>query len=270
MKFIKQFKAIIDHPEVRKKTEFLLQKGAQDPVFIDYFGVNYNAGDLVSVKLYFSFFNGHANKELFDYFGINKQFIDVIDANWKPSDTFEYLHQGLTFSLKCYYEKGEVKVASYIHFRTPNFALGYPEEIRLTEEDLKNYPGICLESLNGNVELKKYFYITSDVNKKTLLEQFGLTEKIDPDLCHLIEYTESGSDRKINVEITTADHVNEILQASGNLQIQELSNYFFDTYKLYFRSPGYRYNSDTRAIYYMPRESYYKQIKVNTVKALFL
>lgn len=266
MNFIEQFNFIINNQKVNENIRFILDEGDKHSLFINYFGVNYNKEKLVSVKLYFSFFKNPSNSFL-NTFEINDIYKNLIFNNWKPSKTYNFIHQGLTFGLKCYLNNGKVIINKYVHFRTSNFALGLPSKLNLFDEDKIN-PGICLEFHNSYIEEKKYFYINSIENKLKLLKDFGIENKATIKNLNIIEYTESELERKINLGLNNTDSVKKILTIENNQRLKELSFYFYNKFNLYFFAPGYRINNTTKAIYYVPREVYYENFPMQTINLL--
>ncbi|MBI2968067.1 MAG: hypothetical protein HYY40_09665 [Bacteroidetes bacterium] len=266
MKFADQFDTIFYSSKVNENVRLILNEGSAHDLFINYFGVNYNETDIVSVKLYFSFFE-RPSENILSEFGINEKHRGLIFTNWMPSKRYDFIHQGLTLGLKCYLKNNEIIINKYIHFRTTEFALGFPDEIKLLKED-RNCPGICLEFHEEVTEVKKYYYITSAENKSKIIKNFGIEAIVKHNDISMIEYTESELGRKINLAVNRADTVKTILMKENNKYILDLSSYFFRRYNLYFFAPGYRISSNTKSIYYVPKMVYYENYPLQTINLL--
>lgn len=268
-RFRDQFTHILNDPFVKEQALFLLNQGKNTKNFINYFGVNYNKDNVVSVKLYFSFLSAFP-KSVAQMFSIPNEFAEKIQLYWKPSDQYEYFHQGLTFGLKCYLTpEDRVRVNHYAHFRSENLPKKYPLRVTLEKEDLKQTQGVCYERHKDNSELKQYYYITSQSARMHLFDQYGLSNN---QLQHvpMIEYTESDLESKINMIFNGSDYVDDYLRSScENSNILELSKFFFQNYNLYFFCPGKRKNSTTRALYFVPREVYTMLYPLQTLNKLF-
>ena len=267
MSFVKQFNAIVTDPKVRDSAQLFLDEGNRHELFINYVGVNYNDSDLVSVKLYFSFLQP-PSEDLFSFMDLEEHQRTLVNHNWKPSDEYQYMHQGLTFGLKCYLNNSEVSINPYLHFRCKELALGDPEQLLLNNQDKENYPGICYEKHHNSVEQKKYFYITSQENKINLLDDFNLTNEIDLSALTAIEYTDTPRENKVNLSMSSSDAVYDYLKGLSNSKIMELCQYFYEHYGLYVFCPGVRKNSSTKAIYFVPKEAYYALIPMQTLKQI--
>lgn len=252
MKFIHQFNAIVNSKEVRSSVDCLLKEGVNSPIFLNYFGVNYSKNNLVSVKLYFSFFEKPSDIFL-NEFGISEKYKELIFNNWIPSKTYDFMHQGLTFGLKCYLKNDEIIINKYLHFRTPNIVLGMPNEIKLFDED-KFYPGICMEFHENRVEEKKYFYINSTQNINKLLQEFSFHKQVAANELHQIEFTESNEEKKVNLIFKNTESISKLLKEDDNWFINELNRYFFEKYKLYYYGYGKRLDKDVNALYFVPKE----------------
>lgn len=268
MTFINQFNDIIKSPYVNNSAKLLLEEGNKNNLFVNYFGVNYNEKNIVSVKLYFSFFNNPSEK-IINEFLIPGEYHKLIAENWKPALTYTYLHQGLTFGLKCYLKDNKPEVNRYIHFRTKHPLFGLPNDIKLSTDEDTNLPGICIEFHKNGIEKKKYFYIHSIENKTKLIKDFGLSGLIRPHDINSIEFSESTIEKKINLGVSKSEDAAKIIESEGNQYISELSAYFYKVYRLYYFAPGFRLNSNTRAIYYVPKDAYYKLMPVQTLHLFF-
>lgn len=267
MSFINQFYTILKNPKVIEESNKLFSEGKNDKLFIDYFGVNYNEENIVSVKFYFSFLNIFPSDDLFRDFNLDENTISIIKSNWKTSDKFEYLHQGFTFGLKCYVKKGKVIINKYIHFRTKEFINGLPKSITLQDSDQNNFPGICIENHPSKIEHKNYFYVTSKEAKTAIFQMFDLNNSgLDLNEIYMFEYTESEIEKKINIILPESASVKKYLEKNGNNSILELSSYFFTKHQLYYFAPGIRLDSSTKAIYFLPKQLFYEFTPVNCIK----
>ncbi len=270
MSFIDQFQTIIQDSKVKELSNRLLKEGENDSLFIDYFGVNFNGENLVSVKLYFSFLHVYPSDELLNEFVQDDSIIKLIKENWNTSHSFDYLHQGFTFGLKCYLKEDKIEINKYVHFRTKEFVLGKPKNFELQDEDLSNFPGICIEQHKLGPELKKYFYLTSSKSKKIIFDLFDLSKNnLSLEEIDMMEYTESEKEEKVNLIIPKSETVKKFLENEQNFDLQKLSEYFYREHELYYYGPGLRLNSETRAIYFLPKQLYYSLTKVNTVKIIW-
>lgn len=271
MSFLKQFHTITQDLNVKNISNRLLEEGKKDSLFIDYFGVNFNETNLVSVKLYFSFLSCFPSHELLEEFVQDDSMIKLIKEKWKTSKSFNFLHQGLTFGLKCYLKENRIEINKYVHFRTKEFPLGFPKEIILQKEELENYPGVCIEQHTSGPELKKYFYLTSLESRKKIFELFNLSQnKLAVEEIEMMEYTESDKENKVNLIIPKSEGVKKFLENENNISILKLSEYFYNKHQLYYYGPGLRFNSTTKAIYFLPKELYYSLHRVNTVKNILI
>jgi hypothetical protein len=266
MRFIEQFKGIIESVIVQNELNFVLNQYVKKP-FINYFGVNYNDDNLVSVKLYFSFFQ-YPSDEMFERFNVSNEDLVLIRENWMPSESYDYMHQGLTFGLKCYLKDGEIKVNKYFHFRSPIKKQVKPNFIKITDVEPDNHPGFCVEYNFTNKERKNYYYYSTKANLEVLLSEFGLAKE-EASKISLIEYTESNIEKKINIIYNKAEDILNYLKNSKNQNIVQFNKYLFDKYGLYFFGPGLRYKSSTKAIYYVTKNSFYGLHEEQTLK-LFL
>lgn len=271
MSFIEDFENIIRNEELVKWSKTLLAEGEKDPLFTSYFGVNFNKDQLISVKLYFSFLNISPPVSLFDLFQLNDTTRAIIEKEWKTASRLDYMHQGFTFGLKCYWKESTVKMNPYIHFRTPQHFEIPPLHLKLEKEDEESPFGYCLEKdqVKGDM-IKRYYYIHSPNNKNELfnrfeLKSYGLTL---PDL-DFIEYTEGTDENKVNLIIPAAEKVKNFLTHLENQEILKLSRYFYDKYQLYYYGPGLRLNNDAIAIYFVPKSIYYQLSNFNSLKAIF-
>ena len=269
MVFLDSFNTIINDATVKKETRRLLDLGKNDTLFSNYFGVNYNASDLVSVKLYFCYLKELPPDEVLREFISDQDFMQLLKANWKPSHTLKHHHDGITLSLKCYLKNGEVRINKYAYFRTEKFLFGMPEKIQLAGADLNNEPGFCIEQHENSKELKKYYYISSAENKASLIKMFNCDQVIRMDDISLIEYTESSEETKINIALNTPGAVQNYLISDNNQNIIDLSRFFYTNHQLLYFSPGLRLNSSTRALYYLPEYRYRELRSVNTIDSLF-
>jgi hypothetical protein len=264
MDFVKQFKDIINNGEVQKRAKFYMDCGANDPRFINYFGVNYNRGNIISVKLYFSFLE-QPPELIFDQLKLSSEHRQLIKDYWKPSKSFDYTHQGLTFGLKCYLTDEGVIINDYLHFRTKEFVLGFPEKIDLTAEDKQNFPGVCIEFHEKQNELKNYYYITSEINKQKLINMFAINNVAVEDIFS-IEYTESNIESKVNLTFNNSEGMREYFNDLNCDGINELNKYFFDNHKLYYFAPGMRLNSNVNALYYISKDAFENLIYLQTLQ----
>lgn len=267
MGFIEQFMSVINDKEVERRSRDLLRYGAAGNNFMNYFGVNYLGNSIVSVKLYFSFFD-MPSYEAFNAFSLPSHGYEVIRKYWRPSDSYSFLHQGLTFSMKCYFSEGSIKINNYVGFRSPMLPWVDPRGAILSEEDKENYPGICLESHDGFCEIKNYYYITSDPSKRIVLEDFNVPSS-EMDKIFLIEYAESDGMSKVNLLYRDPKDVQDLLVLDGNPAERELSQHLADAYDVCVCAPGRRKGSDTRAIYYVTEEGARHLCAYQTVRNLY-
>lgn len=252
MKFISQFKSVINNEQVREKILFFLEHGKKDPLFINYFGVNYDTHNILTVKLYFSYFN-FPEPSFFAALNIPSEYEKLIREKWKTSKQYNFLHQGLTFSLKCHFANNEIIINNYFHFRSEYFKQK-PKLSNLVEEK-NNINGISVEFGKDILDERYYYYLTSEANKATLFKKFELYDNMSK--INLIEYTESKDEQKVNVLYKNSNDVFQILLNSKNEEIITLSSYLFNKFNLYFFAPGARKKSDKKAIYFVSKESYY-------------
>lgn len=261
---IDSFFKILHHPDVKKEMDFLMDYGKSKPFYTNYFGVNYNENELTSVKLYFSFFE-FPDPAILNRYNFNEDFIVAMKRFWKPQPKNSMLHQGITLSLKCYLSDGNVKINSYVHYRSQDFHLGLPKNITLSEEDKNNYPGFCLETHDWGDEVKKYFYVTDAHNIGILLQKFDLQNLISPDELYQIEYTESDIESKINLITKNSESVKKCLDKDDIQNILDFSQYLYRNHQLYYYAPGYRLGKRTRAIYFLPKALFYQLTNINTI-----
>jgi hypothetical protein len=264
---IQELKNILHHPEVLKEIRFLMDYGKQQPFYTNYFGVNFNSQGLVSVKLYFSYLK-IPDDFIFEKYGIDQSFVTDLKKYWNPEPEKKYIHQGVTLALKCYKKNDEIKINSYVHYRCANYHLGYPDSIELTEADKLNYPGFCLENHDWGNEIKKYFYISDPITQHKILSDFDLEKKINVSDLSLIEYTESEVEKKINLITKNSAVVKNVIDSLNNDGILNLSRYFYQEHGLYYFAPGFRFNKDTIAIYYLPKSLFYELENIKTIDDL--
>lgn len=255
MKFIDQFENIINNQFLQEKVKLMLSQGKKDPLFINYFGVNYNQNNIISIKLYFSFFKLPSRKFL-KMFSFSDSDCDMIEELWVPSSKYEYMHQGLTLGLKCYLKDNDLLINNYFHFRSPKIQKSNPKFLNLSHEDYNNNQGVCVEFHGVKRELKQYYYITSEYNKRELLQKLEMPLS-DVEKINLIEYTESDLESKVNLIYDKSDDIDEYFNQLNNHHIIALNKYFFEKYNLYFYCPGIRMNSNIKAIYYVSKETFY-------------
>ena len=264
---IDEFKKILHHPEVLKEIRYFIEYGKTLPYYTNYFGVNFNSQGLVSVKLYFSFFEIPDDK-IFKKYNINPTFLKALKENWKSEPDKKYIHQGITLGLKCYVKNEKIEINSYVHYRCSNYHLGFPKGLNLTDLDKENYPGFCLENHDWGSEVKRYYYISDPITKQKLLSEFELEDKIKVTDLSFIEYTESEVEKKINLITNNSSSVKNVLESLNNSKIIDFSHYLFKEHELYYFAPGFRHQKDTVAIYYLPKSLYYEIGNINTIDSL--
>lgn len=254
MKFIHQFNTIINDQNVHDEIDFFMKIGKTDSQFLNYFGINYSDETLISVKFYFSFFD-RIPSEILKRNIFSKKDIELIERYWGKVKHYSYLHQGLTFGIKCYWVKGEIKIHYYFHFRSKKIPFKQPKHSRINEDDLLNPLGICVETNDTFHDLKRYYYIQDKSTQKTMLQELNLSEEYLESI-ETIEYTESNlNDRKVNLIINNLGVIENYLSKNDNPFITDLSSYFHKNHKLYFYGPGIRFNKPIHAIYYLPKEA---------------
>lgn len=253
---------------MKLEAELLLNLGKQDSLFSSYFGVNYDDDNLVSVKLYFSFLRELPSDDILNEFIKDQNFIKLLKVHWTSSSIITQHHQGITLSLKCYLDGNTVRINKYGYFRTPKFLLGFPDRVKLCDEDKRNAPGFCIEHYGDIAKIKRYYYIASTDNKKYLMNLFKV-EEVNLNDVSFIEYTESETDTKINIALNSSSAVKKYLTLSNNIKTMELSEFFYTKFKLYYFSPGIRLNSSVKALYYLPENRYHELRSVNTLDLLF-
>lgn len=266
MKFVEQFKNIMSHPLVRNEAARMLDYGKNDPLFMNYFGVNFDDQNVVSVKLYFSFFK-KPTYECLKNLSFTQQQYDLIDTYWVPPNKYEFMHQGLTIGLKCYLKNDGCSINHYFHFRSPQLTQHEPKLIHCSAEDNENTPGICIENHGKKQELKHYYYLSSDSAKNEIVSKLGMP-MAEAKKINLIEYTESDIESKVNLIYDQSKDIQDYFIHLKNPLIQELNAYIFETYQLYFYGPGVRFNSATRAIYYVSKPTYYGLHQEQTIAEL--
>lgn len=272
MSFIEEFEHIIRNEELVRLTRLILKEGEKDPLFTSYFGVNFNRHQLLSVKLYFSFLSVEPPSELLDLFEWDEATRNIIQKEWKTASRLDYMHQGFTFGLKCYGMGSTVKINPYFHFRTPHHFDLAPVHLKLEKEDLESPFGYCVEKdKQKGDQIKRYYYIHSQLNKKELHDRFDLTSYgITLEDLSFIEYTEGQEENKVNLIIPEAEKVKKFLSHLENPEIMKLSRYFYDKYQLYYYGPGLRKNNDAIAIYFVPKSIYYQLTEFNSLAKIFL
>lgn len=264
--FIDEFYLIFKNKEIRNTIDFILNEGEKDSRFINYFGVNYKEKNIVSIKLYFSFFDFLPKKTL-SLLNFDTNSLSYIKRFWTPIDTYRFFHQGLTIALKCYLVNGKIEVQPYFHFRSEKLPYTSPKYINLTEKDKQNPFGVCIQKHKNETETKHYYYLTDSLSIKKILKQFSLKNDFLSKL-NMVEYTESSLERKINLIFKTSEDTRYYLHRIDNPSINSLNNHFFNTMRLYHFAPGIRHNSDIHAIYYIPKDAHYYLCKIDTIKSL--
>ncbi len=250
--FTAQFYAILQHPEVVRSVQQLRAELRMDEGASTYFGVNYTDQAITSVKLYFVFQQQFPPESLLEK-RADPLMRKLIAAHWKPASAAEYVHRGLTFGLKCYpAADGEIRISDYVYFRTDEYAWGEPEQLTLTPSDRALPCGLCAEQGSQEWHYKRYYYLYDPATKAQVLEEFGLSDKIPRSLLDFVEYTESATERKINLNIIESHAVLNLLRQEDNPHILALSGHLYAQHQLYVCAPGYRLHSPVRALYYMP------------------
>jgi len=244
---------ILEDNDVKENINFLFSETNKDPLSTNYFGINYSKDEFKSLKIYFSIASFFPENTL-KYFGINQKYIDLIKQNWEPSKKLEYIHQGLTFGLKCYLIDGKVNLNKYFHFRTKN-SVKNPSLIEIEQEELKNIPGICVEFHNDLDEIKYYYYLYKKESINKILKMFKISNILNENEISAIEYTESNIEIKINI---LHKQVSTISKCIHNEDIIEISKFFYENYGLYYQGAGFRKNKDVRSIYYIPKKALYE------------
>lgn len=267
-KFIHDFNRFVNNPEVIKQVIQQLEYGLHDPLFTNYFGINYDNENIKSVKLYFSYFNNNAIA-VFDKFIDNSYISAIIKKYWYPTDLFEYVHRGLTLGLKCYVKNNAIDIRKYVHLRMHNIHLQLNYfDMQHEDNNLPKY-GLCFEETDSGYQEKKYAYFHTQGNIKKILHAFNLDDIYKKMAIKAIEYTESSYEQKINIANSSSDDLYSYLCEEKNTKILNFSKYIFNKYFLYFYSPGQRKGSNIKAIYFVPKEVYYVLTPFKTLNKIF-
>jgi hypothetical protein len=267
MRFIEQIKEILQNQEVKKWFNLFLEEGRKDAQFSTFFGVNYNGDSVVSLKLYFSFFEFIPEKIL-EKMQFDENTNRIIYSCWSPIKKMEYSHQGLVFAVKCYTKDNEININPYLGFRSPLLSYLKPHLIQMTDLDQLNVPGICFEKNKIFTACKNYFYLSDIKTKRAVFAQFN----IDVDLAEKvaqIEYTEGDQLQKMNITFSDAVTTRNFIFGKPHEELDTLCRYFFETKQWYHYAPGVRKDSDTRAVYFIPKKAHYEFYKINLVAELY-
>lgn len=264
--FIDVFKMVMSNEDVKKRVTEILDCSTDKKSFINYFGINYAANNLLSVKLYFSYLEMPSDA-IFKLFGVNIEHQEIIKKYWKPVTNYSFVHEGLTFALKCYLKNEKVMINNYFGFRSASPLLGLPKFISLEQEDLF-YPGYCVEydDLTSFAE-KKYFFIRSLENKNILIDKFNLSSILSEKDLVEIEYAEHDTESKINLGVKSTDVIKKLFELDNNNFINKFNNWLFTEHKLYYYGYGLRLNSDIKAIYYVPKQALGQFIPFQTIES---
>ncbi len=191
----------------------------------NYIGVNFNNSEVLSLKLYYSFFFP-VDLELVDGYipdsTMYKRFINY----YTPQTERSIVNNGLTFSLKI--NNSGLLTKGY-HFRFDKNISELPpiKSFQCSADDILNV-GLCEEfSSRGNF-LKYYYYFNKLYNKEKFAVRFNKPHLVGADL---IEYTESDQFNKVigcNVSIQSrikiALNIAMQMELAWYLQEQDISN----------------------------------------------
>ncbi len=209
----------------------------------NYIGVNFNKSDVISIKLYFTFF------EIPDFNFVKSYLPDTMGYEkyigfYKSGSERSLLNSGIAFTLKIN-SSGEIKRG--YHFRIDK-TYSFPEikAFKCNNNDLLNI-GICQE-FDKDMLTKYYYYFDKAYNKEKFAERFDKAHAIKSDL---IEYTESEKFNKlITCNLTKNSFYQKFLRYNSPIA-DEVDHLFVGTYGLDNTvAHGFYENSDIEAKYY--------------------
>jgi hypothetical protein len=156
---------------------------------MNYVGINFKGNDVVSVKIYFSFFHNLKEEDILKYIPTSADYNRYIHL-WRESTIRNLEHSGCAFTIK--FKPGK-PITYGFHYRiTPSKEaydlIGRPNNIPFKVDDLGTRPGINYEYNNNETVVKRYYYFDKDDHREYFAKRFNNPFALN---LHLIEYTES-------------------------------------------------------------------------------
>lgn len=209
----------------------------------NYIGVNFDSENILSVKLYFSFFE-KPSPEIINAFLPNKSLYSKYIDFYKEDKGRTIENNGLTLTLKI---DSRFEIKKGYHFRIDKNLIDFPliKSFKCNFEDILNI-GICEEFGNKDI-VKYYYYFQKEYNKERFAERFDRPHSIKADL---IEYTESEMFNKlITCNLSENKFYTKFIKYKSNLAVDV--NDFFLKYNFSGDiAHGFYENNDIEAKYY--------------------
>lgn len=188
--------SLFRRPEVARLYEH--HQSLIDDVYpsMSYMGVNFEAGAIVSLKLYFAIYRRLSEEEVEPFLPHTDDF-NRYYALWEPSTRRSNEHTGCTFTIKF---KSTLEPSYGFHYRLKNCddayrmigsAPGLPADIC----DYGVRPGINYEYGQGDVLRKRYYYFDDARRKSYLAERFS---RPFINKCSFAELAEFSGTSKVN------------------------------------------------------------------------
>lgn len=202
-------KSLSAHPTVLRAYETF--NSLRDPEFPDmnYIGLNFSGGEMVSLKFYFSVYKKIQRRDAENFLPTVDDFMRYYHL-WESSKVRSGAHTGCAFTVKF---KGNKEPELGFHYRMiPNAEsfrlLGEPESMPYKLSSFGTRPGINYEyGEEGEVSRRRYYYLEKQEHKDYIAKRFDWPFASNCRLCELTEF-----DGKAKVIFWTPDYIKKYLE----------------------------------------------------------
>ncbi|MBI3520956.1 MAG: hypothetical protein HY062_16575 [Bacteroidetes bacterium] len=247
-----KLKELYSHPVLRNYISNAIKIQGDSKDYLSYFGINYNKGKLLNLKIYFTFFRKLTSDEVHQLIPDSTDFYKdydklLFDAEHTLSNT------GCTFALKI---DVNGNITYYYHYRLPGKAVKLPLKISLTEQEIEaNNNTRCMEYSGEEVFPKDYYLLFSASNITKLLDRFKISFFKDHNLLpDVIEYTETSKWDKIIIGIDSPPIQEKFVKYISDKDMLDVIEFLCDKKQLMTASCSVYENSDTKAVYFCEKK----------------
>jgi hypothetical protein len=245
---LNQFKQLLLHEDVLRVYYHFQSLHDADYPSINYIGINFRKGEILSVKFYFAVFKKLSAEDISLFLPVTEDFARYYHL-WEASKVRTAEHTGCTFEIKF---KGSLDPTYGFHYRLRNCKesydlIGDSSTLPFSARTLDTRPGINYEYDHDGPLRKRYYYLDLDEHKRYLSGRF---KKPFIKKSYFSELAEFNGTSKVNV--CRFDYSDENMSRPSYFGIKESTaiQWLKKTYGLVNVFDGFYEDGETMATYF--------------------
>lgn len=240
--------SLLSHPDVKRVYSHYKSLQDNDYPSMNYIGLNFRAGAIVSLKLYFALYKRLEIHDVAPFLPVTDDFFKYYSL-WDSSKERSLEHTGCTFEIKF---KGTMTPTYGFHFRLRNCEesydlIGRSSSLPFDDLDLGTRPGINYEYDESGPLRKRYYYAESAEHKEFLSKKFNIPFILKSSLSELSEFNNI---TKLNVCRFDYSEENMLRENHFNSDEREVIQFFRRKYGLINVFDGFYDDKETKATYF--------------------